>query len=170
MLLLFMAAQLIHPALLTLLERDAARIRQGEWWRLATALLVQDGGLAGGISNIAALLLIGSQAEQLLRRRVWLTVFLLGAFTAEIVALTWQPVGAGNSVAVCALAGALAVLPSTSKPLTFLLRAIVLAATLFLLWRHDIHGVAILAGSVFAVSASIFRTAAGNAPSRSAQR
>lgn len=71
MLLLFLAAQLIHPALLTLLERDAARIRQGEWWRLATALLVQDGGLAGGISNIAALLLIGSQAEQLLQRRVW---------------------------------------------------------------------------------------------------
>src|ERR1043166_5289024 len=56
--------QFFFPALLTALERDRSRILAGEFWRLATSLLVQDGGIQGSVFNLVSLLLLGSVAER----------------------------------------------------------------------------------------------------------
>ena len=99
-------AQNLWPGLLDSLARDP-RLLSGEPWRGVTALFVQDGGAAGALFNLACLLLLGTSAERRFSRRAWLAIYFLGGVTAEVLALAWQPHGAGNSVACFALAGAL---------------------------------------------------------------
>ena len=145
---LCLVAQLAYPSLLSLFQRDVLKILEGQWWRVFTALFFQDGWVAGGVSNIFALLLIGGLAEQTLGPSEWIAVCLIGASVAECVALRWQPVGAGNSVAVCALAGGVVV----SRPYaemkwqSRLLGLVSVVAALLLAVMRDIHGVAALAG------------------------
>jgi membrane associated rhomboid family serine protease len=108
-------SQFAYPSVLTSLQRTPA-IRDGEVWRLVTSLLVQDGGWFGTISNLCFLLLIGTLAEQVLPRWLWATCYLVAGLTGEAVGLVWQPIGGGNSVAICGLAGAL-VIALLSPPL-----------------------------------------------------
>ena len=140
--------QFFFPVFLPLFERDRAQILAGEPWRLLTALCFQDGGLTGGIFNLVNLGLIGSLAE-----RAWgpwrlLLFFLLGGLLSEIIALSWQPVGAGNSIANFSIAGGLIVWCLASRPrLSFLLLCLpCLGAYLALLTLRDIHGAAALIG------------------------
>lgn len=96
------------PPLLGYAERSPA-ITDGQWWRLGTALFTQDGGWFGGISNIIALLILGTLAEQFLSIPRWLIVYFATGLITEFVGLWWQPIGAGNSIAVCGLAAALCI-------------------------------------------------------------
>jgi membrane associated rhomboid family serine protease len=125
--------QWLSPGLLGRLERTPAELH-GQPWRILTSLFVQDGGLVGTISNLAFLLVLGTAAEQFVSgRRLFLAYFGVGA-VSELVGYLWQPVGGGNSVAVCGLAGVLAVamwrndprLPAFTEPATLLWCAAVL--------------------------------------------
>jgi hypothetical protein len=99
--------QVVHPGVVSELERSSAGLH-GDWWRTATALFVQDGGLIGGASNLLFLASVGTLAEQVISRPRWLVhYFGVGLFT-ELVAYALQPVGGGNSIAVCGLTGAVA--------------------------------------------------------------
>jgi membrane associated rhomboid family serine protease len=100
-------AQLVVPGMLADLERTPAELH-GQPWRMATALLVQDGGVVGSLSNLAFLAIVGAAAEQLISRPRWLLHYLGVALAAELVGAAWQPVGGGNSIAVCGLTGAVA--------------------------------------------------------------
>jgi membrane associated rhomboid family serine protease len=100
--------QFLVPELLSVLERTPAGLH-GEWWRSATSLFVQDGGLLGGASNLIVLALIGTLAEQVLSRPRWLAHYFGVGLITELLAYAWQPVGGGNSIAVCGLTGAVAV-------------------------------------------------------------
>lgn len=144
-----LAAQCVAPSLLGRFERNAAQIFAGQWWRLVTALFFQDGGWVGGLTNIAALWFIGNLAEQRFRRAIWAAVYGLGGLAAECIALSWQPVGAGNSIAVCALAGAMVVVPhpAGAARLPMVLRAGAVGAALLLLARRDIHGAGFFIGA-----------------------
>jgi membrane associated rhomboid family serine protease len=101
-------AQVGWPAVLDALARTPA-VRDGEVWRLLTALTVQDGGLVGTLSNLAFLLVVGGLAERVLRRWRWLACYLGAGLVGNVVGLWWQPYGAGNSVAVCGVCAGLAV-------------------------------------------------------------
>ena len=141
--------QVLHTALQDLFQRDTSQILRGEWWRIGTALFFQDGGLAGGATNIAALLCIGGLAEQRLRRSVWIGAYLAGGLITECIALSWQPVGAGNSIGSCALAGALIgtlLLGDAGRPAKVFGIAAGAAAVLLVAMR-DIHGAAALVGA-----------------------
>ncbi|MBW8482872.1 rhomboid family intramembrane serine protease [Actinomadura parmotrematis] len=102
------AAQLAHPGLLERLERAPAGLH-GDWWRTFTALLVQDGGAAGAAVNLTFLLLVGAAAEQVLTRPRWLLQYFGTGLLAELAGYAWQPTGGGNSIAICGLAGGVAV-------------------------------------------------------------
>jgi len=144
------AAQFVFPGLLPALERDARLLAAGESWRLLTALVVQDGGAPGATFNILSLALVGSVAERRLGRAHLLVLFFVGGIAAEVIALWWQPVGAGNSVANFSVAGGLAIAaftggaPKASRPpaVLSLVGCGVLAAL------RDIHGAAALAGGI----------------------
>jgi membrane associated rhomboid family serine protease len=103
-------AGLVAEPVLVALRRDAVALSDGQLWRLLTALLVQDGGVPGTVFNLLGLVLVGVAAERRLGARAWLAAYLVGGLTGELVGWAgWQPVGGGNSVGVCGLAGALAV-------------------------------------------------------------
>lgn len=101
-------AQALVPGMLAALERAPVTLH-GQWWRLGTSLFVQDGGLIGTLSNLLFLVLVGAMAEQVLTRPSWLLHYFAPGVATEFVACAWQPTGAGNSIAICGLAGALAV-------------------------------------------------------------
>ena len=101
---------LVAEPVLLALRRDAVALSAGQLWRLLTSLLVQDGGVPGTVFNLLGLLLVGMAAERRFRARAWVAAYLVGGLTGELVGWAgWQPVGGGNSVGVCGLAGALAV-------------------------------------------------------------
>jgi membrane associated rhomboid family serine protease len=100
-------AGLISPAVLGALERTPAALHV-EVWRWLTSLLVQDGGVLGTASNLIFLGLLGVAAEQVVGRMTMILCYLAAGLTGQVAGVFWQPVGAGNSVAVCGLAGLVA--------------------------------------------------------------
>ncbi|MFE3193202.1 rhomboid family intramembrane serine protease [Nocardia sp. NPDC059240] len=90
------------------LERSPSGLHR-DWWRSGTALFVQDGGFGGALLNLVFLLVLGTVAEQVLPRWRWLIQYFGVGLGVEFIAYGWQPVGGGNSIAVCGLAGGLAV-------------------------------------------------------------
>jgi membrane associated rhomboid family serine protease len=101
-------AQALDPGLLQAWQRNPDGLH-GDWWRTGSALFVQDGGIVGALSNLGFLLVIGAIVEQFLAPWQWLTCYFGAALCGALAGYGWQPVGAGNSIAVCGLAGALAV-------------------------------------------------------------
>jgi membrane associated rhomboid family serine protease len=151
--------QALHPAALLMFERNAAAIGAGEWWRIGAALFFQDGGVSGGVSNIFFLAIIGSLAEQVWKRRYWLALYIGAGVAAEFVALAWQPIGAGNSVAVFGLAAGICAYSFAEKTglAVRILSAISAACAGALLVQLDIHGAAFYIG--MGISALLFATA-----------
>jgi len=89
------------------LWRDRGAIADGEWWRLGTSLLFQDGGTVGTLSNLVFLAVIGVLVERALGRWRWIALYLAGAVAGQLAGLAVERVGAGNSIAICGLAGGL---------------------------------------------------------------
>jgi membrane associated rhomboid family serine protease len=89
-------------------ERTPA-VLHGQWWRTITALFTQDGGWGGAADNLAFLLILGVVAEQVTGRFSWLFAYFATGVTGEFFGYAWQPTGGGNSVAVCGLAGLIAI-------------------------------------------------------------
>jgi membrane associated rhomboid family serine protease len=81
----------------------------GDWWRTFTALFGQDGGVAGTVSNLIFLVAVGVLAEQVVSRPRWLLACFGAGLVGEFAGYAWQPYGAGDSVAICGLAGVVAV-------------------------------------------------------------
>lgn len=147
-----LAFQLTHSWFLVTVERTGRELRAGQWWRLVTALFGQDGRLAGGLSNILFLLLLGRFAEPILGTKRWLFLYFGAGILTQFVALYLQPIGAGNSVANFGLAaGILVTYASRSAKASHQIPlAIALMVSLGLLLKHDIHGSAFLIGCVLA--------------------
>ena len=142
------AAQAAFPSLLGLMERDSVRIAAGEIWRVGTALLVQDGGLPGTVFNLGCLVAVGTIAERLWGPAKWLLLYFGCGIAAELIALAWQPVGAGNSIAVMALAGSLCALGASGGGRALLPALAGLSCGLALAAMRDIHGGALLLGAL----------------------
>ena len=152
-----LALQLSMPELLSFVQRDASVMQWGQAYRLFTALWFQDGEVSGGAFNIAMLAVLGAIAEQVLRKVTWLSIYLIGGLTSEVVALDWQPVGAGNSLAYMSLAGALLGL-AFGRPSYRGVRLVAgfgLVAGGLLCIRKDIHGAAIIIGFALLMLARI---------------
>jgi len=162
MLALALAAQLLLPPLIAQVQRDAGAIRQGEIYRLFTALWFQDGGVSGGLFNLAILFLLGAVSERLWDRRAWLILYFGTGLAAECIALAWKPIGAGNSIACFGLAGGILAFgglgsgAGESSRIVTVLRVIGLGAGAALALMRDIHGAALLIGAV--IGLLLFRT------------
>ena len=98
---------LVSPPVTDALARTPGALH-GQAWRWVTSLLVQDGGWVGTASNVVFLVLLGAAAERVVSRRTWVLGYLLAGLVGQLAGQFWQPYGAGNSVAVCGLAGLVA--------------------------------------------------------------
>ncbi|WP_248960680.1 rhomboid family intramembrane serine protease [Sphaerisporangium perillae] len=108
--------QLAHPALEKAFRRDLSAIAAGEWWRLLTSLVFQDGGVFGTVYNLATLAVLGFLAERLLGRARWLLLYAAGAAGGQAAGCLFGHAGAGNSIAVCGLAGGLMIAALSGEP------------------------------------------------------
>jgi rhomboid protease GluP len=139
------------PEVLPRLIRTPSLIDQSELWRAVTALFVHAEPGAGVIFNLTILLALGTVAEQHFSTGRWLAVYLGSGILTEFLALRWDPIGGGNSIAVFGLAGALSLVPS--KPGSIVQPVLQLAAWAAgagLLIVQDIHGIGFWAGAAIA--------------------
>jgi membrane associated rhomboid family serine protease len=161
----------VYPDLLFAWQRDADAIAAGDWWRMGTALVVQDGLLVGAITNLVSLAIIGWIAERIYGHVGWIVLAAAGAAIGELVGLVEQPIGAGNSVAVFGLGAGLTLIalarPHNERSRAFALgAAVVYVALLFI---GDIHGAAASAGVLAAAGRLVAlsrRETAGEASGR----
>jgi rhomboid protease GluP len=149
----FTAAMLAWPQVGTALERDPAMLR-GEWWRFATTWLVLTDGWLQIVVNNVALLLFGTIVERRLGRAWWIIGYIVAGFAGELAGLVWQPVGGGNSVAICGLVGLFAISQLDRRqlplPARFGAATVCAFAAVWLAFRSDIHGIALATGLIVA--------------------
>ena len=140
--------QVAHPAVIGDLQREPG----GGWWRVVSALLVQSSGGFQLVFNLAALIVVAPIAERTIGPAATLAVYLIAGVTAQVVsAAGWSRHGGGDSVAICGLVGALAVLYALRGPRVWLRRLALLipaAAVVLLLLLTNNHGVGLAVGCV----------------------
>jgi membrane associated rhomboid family serine protease len=135
-----------YPALLAAWKRDTTAVMSGEVWRLVTAVFVQGGYFGGALFNLITLAVVAPAANALFGWRRMLLGFGLGCVGGEISALWLLPTGAGNSVGVFGMAGAIAMAVLLRGRIVWLRRAggLVCLLAIFTLTWLDIHGFAFL--------------------------
>jgi membrane associated rhomboid family serine protease len=120
----------------------------GQLWRLVTSLVVQDGGWAGTVFNLAELALVGVAAERLWGPRRWWVIWLVSGVGAQFWGMVVQPFGGGNSVASFGLAASVAVAALVrGRGPARLLGGLCLLGGLALLAAGDVHGGAVVLGA-----------------------
>ncbi|WP_093575936.1 rhomboid family intramembrane serine protease [Amycolatopsis rubida] len=166
-----LVAQLADPSLFDRFKRDATAIDAGEWWRLLTGMFFQDGKLFGGVFNLVALAVVGTFAEWCLGRVSWFVLYFGCGLFGQFLSYVWlSPVGAGNSMCVAGLLGALAVVVwrmRDAEPPQGLFLAAMLIMPLAVLdtVAHDNHGMPALLGVALGLLITGFgkgRAAAGS--------
>jgi Rhomboid family len=147
--------QFSFPGLLHALERDPDQIRQhGQWWRLVTSAVVQDGGIAGTVFNLVILAIAGVVAIRAWGSLRGLIIFAVGVVGFDLATtFAWPSVGAGNSAATFTLAASVTGLAvvKVRERVVVVLGAVTAACGTFLLLLRDAHGSAVVGGLVIGV-------------------
>jgi membrane associated rhomboid family serine protease len=99
--------QLIYPQVLIALRRNPGALVAGEWWRMVTPLFVHSDGWVQIIVNLLGIAVVGPVVEQLFGSWRWLALYFIAGVVAEAISYAWEPFGAGASIALCGLIGAL---------------------------------------------------------------
>lgn len=146
--------QFAFPAIGDALSRKPALELSGQWWRVGTALLAQDGGLIGAIFNLLVVAVVVFFAERAWGRWRAVVLFLVPSLVLNLLAVVWNAPGGGSSFAsdgallsMCAL-GVL----TLRRPLVYVCAAIAVAAGLVLIAANDAHGVAMVLGFVLGLA------------------
>lgn len=141
--------QLAFPQLLELGMRNDDIVQHGQWWRLVTANVLQDGGLAGTLSNLSVLAVTLLIVGRVLPGTLAVPLFIVGGIGSMLLQLNHP--GAGNSMATLALLAGTAVIGFSPRLTSILGLAalIVICAVLTVLGNE--HGPAILLGLVMGV-------------------
>ncbi|HXZ73233.1 MAG TPA: rhomboid family intramembrane serine protease [Streptosporangiaceae bacterium] len=147
--------QFAFPGLLHALERDPDQIRQhGQWWRLVTSAVVQDGGVAGTVFNLVILAIVSVVAIQAWGSLRGLIIFAAGVVGFDLATtFAWPSVGAGNSAATFTLAASVAGLAvvKVRERTVVVLGAVTAGCGIILLALRDAHGSAVVGGLVIGV-------------------
>lgn len=143
------AAMVWLPWLGPALDRDPVMLH-GQWWRFVTTWLVLTDGWMQVLVNSLGLVIYGALVEWTIGRGWWAIAYLVAGLAGEIAGLFWQPVGGGNSVAICGLIGLYTVWvtlrPSKAGPPPVVGMVIWGGLGLWLVTHADIHGAALVAG------------------------
>lgn len=143
----------VAPTLLDLGQRESDAILDGQLWRLATSIVLQDGGWFGAVSNLTVLAVTLLLVRHVLVGRRLVAVFATGGIVANLltVATFGQP-GAGSSMATMVLAITALGLVQRGR-LRVLALLLIAGAAVTLLVERDQHGLAAAAGLAGAVMA-----------------
>jgi rhomboid protease GluP len=100
------ALQFPFPAVRLALWRDPDALAAGQWWRLVTALFVQNDPWWQIVIVFTLIAGIGAIAERLFGPGRWLLLYFGCGVVGQAVGFRWQPYDAGASVAGAGLLGA----------------------------------------------------------------
>ena len=142
---------LLVPAFYDALFRDPSRIHDGQWWRLLTYVVVQDGGAVGTTVNLVFLAIVAATAVPPWGAARAVTLFLCGTMLFGVLAaFAWSASGGGNSAATFFLAAATAALVAVRRRsrVTIACASGELLIGGGLVVVGDGHGVVVLAGLV----------------------
>ncbi|QGN34378.1 hypothetical protein [Microlunatus sp. Gsoil 973] len=146
-------AQFAQPRLLALGMRNGDILHHGQWWRIVTANLLQDGGAAGAVSNLTTLAVTLLIVGRAVSARDAISVFVLGGIGSMLLQLHHP--GAGNSMATLALlAGTVAIVVVRRKPspAQIIGSTVVVTIAVVLTVVANEHGPAIMLGLILGVA------------------
>jgi len=161
--------QLAVPRLLEHGMRDDAIVQHGQWWRLITANVLQDGGLAGTLSNLSILAVTLLVVGRTVRGILAVPIYVVGGIGSMLLQLS-NP-GAGNSMATLALLTAVVVitLARPVSPATLIGSAVLILIGAGLTVLSNEHGPAILLGLAIGVVVRLVQRAGRRATTTTSQ-
>lgn len=147
--------QFVFPEVLSVLRRDLPGLMRGEWWRVATPLLVQPYGLFQCLFNGAFLLVFLPLAEKLFGN--WLlALYLIPGVAGQAVNYLWRPDGGGSSTGIFGVMGALLIYVCRQRsevPRQYVIFALLgLCGAVALSFVRDGHGPSMLVGAMSAIA------------------
>jgi membrane associated rhomboid family serine protease len=98
--------QFPFPRLRLDLWRAPGALAAGQWWRLATPLLVQYDAVWQIVVVLACIAVVGVLAERIFGHGPWLLLYLVCGVVGQAFGYRWDPPDAGASVAGAGLLGA----------------------------------------------------------------
>jgi membrane associated rhomboid family serine protease len=144
--------QIVVPAIRFDLWRDQSALESGEFWRLATPLLIQYDAWWPAMIVLGFIAFIGTAVERVYGAARWLIVYVICGMIGQTCGYLWERPDAGASVAGVGLLGALSawLLSRRSRaPLRPRLFAVFgLLAALILTFRQDMRVSSRLVGEV----------------------
>lgn len=150
---------LLQFALTGMLEsgrRESAAILAGQWWRLVTSMVLQDGGWYGTAFNLVTLAFTLLLVQPVVRTGVAVGLFLVGGVVGNVLTvLTFGDTGAGNSMATMFLAVTALALAKDRGPRRLVAFGVVAALAVVMLVLGDVHGLALTAALVVAAALAI---------------
>jgi membrane associated rhomboid family serine protease len=151
--------QFAFPPIAAALSRRPTLELQGQWWRVLTAIMAQDGGLVGAIFNLLVVAAVVTLGERAWGRWRTVVLFLGPSIVLNLLAVVWNAPGGGSSFAsdglllsLCAL-GVLTI----RRPLVLVCAGIAGAAGIVLVAANDAHGVAMLLGAALGFAFGFLR-------------
>ncbi|HMH59398.1 MAG TPA: rhomboid family intramembrane serine protease [Galbitalea sp.] len=142
--------QFAVPSIGAALSRQPSLELQGQWWRILTAVMAQDGGLVGAIFNLVVVAVVVTLGERAWGRWRTVVLFLGPSVVLNLLAIAWNAPGGGSSFASDALLLSMCALGvlTLRRPLILICAGIAAAAGIVLVGANDAHGVAMLLGAV----------------------
>lgn len=149
-------AQVVWPSLLGALRSDPTRIGGGEWWRLLSSIIIQDGGLSSAAFNLISLAIVAVLATWTWGGPRAIAIFLAGGIGLNALATAYGSAAAGSSGATLVLLASIAGCGVVRRRGSLRRRA-VLAITAGgpILALGNPHGIAVLAGGLLGMGLSL---------------
>jgi membrane associated rhomboid family serine protease len=146
--------QFAFPSIGAALSRRPSLELHGQWWRVLTAIMAQDGGLVGAIFNLVVVAVVVTLGERAWGRWRAVVLFLGSSIVLNLLAVVWNAPGGGSSFASDALLLSMCSLGvlTLRRPLVLVCAGIAGAAGIVLVVANDAHGVAMLLGAALGVA------------------
>ena len=124
-------------------------LHHGEWWRVLTSLLAQDGGIVAAIYSLAVVAVVITLSSWIQGPWLTLAVFLSCSIVLNLLAIGWGAVGGGTSFASDGtMLSVLTLGLVMARDRVVMIAAIIaIAGGILLVVLDDAHGVAILLGA-----------------------
>jgi hypothetical protein len=148
--------QFAIPSIGTTLQRHPSlTLHHGQWWRVLTAVLAQDGGLVAAIFNLVVVAGVTLLGEWIWGRWRTVVLFLLPSIILNLLAIVfWNASGGGSSFAsdglLMSMCGLALVSLRDAVAKVFAIVAILIGVAL-VVFLNDAHGVAVLLGAALGV-------------------
>ena len=148
------------PAIGDALRREPAlTLHHGEWWRVLTSLMAQDGGKVAAIFGLAVVAVAITFSTWIQGTWLTLAVFLFCSIVLNLLAIGWGAVGGGTSFASDGTMLSVLVLGLVmARDRVVMIAAIIaIVGGILLVALWDAHGVAILLGAAIGAVHGLLR-------------